>query len=418
MIRYLSLSLVLASAGIAITGCSGGLDFNGTDNSDRVNPRTTPIRPFALPIEVYNTLESEYRLDRDVILQGRPAANPPGGALPWSHPATDQMPQNPTAFVYKQGTDIWEVTADVDRNLNLVLDMVEAYSVANAMGPNQAMAGMISTVCQFMVQNVDGTPRTDTPFTYDNVELESMPITIFNSGGLGAGALSATRNSQQRPVDPRIGLFGSLQPGEDVVSQNPNAALQPVSSPGRTNEISLGIVGSAFTQGSWLEAPQENMFIESNWSASGAAMVGTPVTAFFNIYGVANIPGGVYINRTLRPFLPVYNQTLDISFYHNGVLIAHSIGRGIGVPSVSFIRPGVSSRQEDIMNASILLDIVFFQTAGRRLQYTPEAFLIMRNTSNLPIGSAERFEAEDRSLQDPFAPLGANMIETLPGPKR
>jgi hypothetical protein len=421
MIRYLTFSLAFVGAGMAFVGCAGGLEFNGTDNSDRINPRTTPIRPFALPIEAYNPLESEYQIDRATVLFGRQVAGAPGGAVQFAHPATDAMPQNPTAFVFKAGTDIWEITGDVDRFPtpipNGIADVADAYGAPTSMNPNQAVAGMISVVCQFMAQNVDGTPRSDTPFTYDNVEIESIPITIFNSNGIASAALSATRNRQQRPVDARIGPFGALQPGEDVVSQNKNAVLQPVSSPGRTNEISLGIVGSPFTMAAWLEAPQENLFIESNWSFPGV-LDGVPVTAFFNMFGLGSLPGGVYVNRTRIPFNPTYEPNLDISFYHNGVLISHAIGRGVGIPSVAFIRPGVSSRQEDIMNASVLLDIVFFQTAGRRMQFTPEAFLVMRNTSSLPIGSAARFEAVDRSLQDPFHPQGINMRETLPGPKR
>jgi len=409
------LSLSLLGSAFFMAGCTGGIEFNGTDNSNRINPRTTPIKEFILPIEAYNATDNTWELDRATILFGRLAANPPTSQPQYSQPETAALPQNPTSFVFKTGTDIWEITAAEDRNGNMIVDMNDKYGGT----ANRAFAGAISMVCQWMAQQVDGTPRTDTPFTYDNVQIESLPITIFNSGGIGAGALSSTNNQQQRPVDARIGMFGQLQPNQDVVTQNKNALLLPVSSPGRTNQVEMSFGGAALggpsiTMGSWLEAPQENYFIESNRQF----MLNFPTAGYFATSAESAHFGGVYINVVNSPFNNVYDPSTEVSFYHLGALMGHCIGRGIGLPSIAFVRPGTSTGQEDIMTSSLLFDITFYQATGRRFQYTPEAFLIMRNTSTMPIGSAARSEAELRSQQDPFDIQGTGRRETLPGPKR
>jgi hypothetical protein len=403
---------VLALGGFFLAGCSGGIKFNGEDNSDRIQPRTTPIVHFPLPLEVYDPLTNKFNMDRATMLFGRLVATPKTSQPQYSEPVTDAMPTSPQAFVFKQGTDVWEFTSRFDLNGNMVLDIVDSYGGSAAL----YMAASMSMLCQWLVQNVDGTPRTDTPFNYNNVDLESIGITIFNANGLGTNAQSGTNDSRQRPIDSKIGPIGSTDPAKTVYTSTAASSNTPTSMPGHSNQIEFSLTNgpAALTYGAWREASQENLFVENNQNF----MTDSPSSGYFNAQKKISMYGGFVMGRLIAPLAPVYDPNIDIGWYQIGVVCGQIVGLGTGLPLTSFTRPGVSSEEEDIMNISVATDQVFFQSAGRRFQYTPESMLMMHNTSSLKIGSDTRLNADLLSLNNPFDRSGTRMRETAPGPKR
>ena len=110
---------------LSVSACSGGLQFNGTNNSNRISPRTSPVVHFPLPLESYNEFEDVFEIDGTVVFQGRNVASPPANQPQHSEPQTIALPVNPTSFVFKSGTDVWEMTGTLDRNANMVIDLNE-----------------------------------------------------------------------------------------------------------------------------------------------------------------------------------------------------------------------------------------------------------------------------------------------------
>jgi hypothetical protein len=405
---------------LALAGCSGGIKFNGEDNSDRIQPRTTPINHFPLPLEVYDPLTNKYNIERATLLFGRTVATPKTSQPQYSEPVTDALPVAVNTFVFKQGTDVWDFTTIHDFIPTPIPDGLVDMTTAYGAQGQPYMAGAMSMLCQWLVQNVDGTERTDTPFINDNVEVESIGVTVASPGysipAPGILAASSTGDSRQRPIDAKIGVIGTTDPSKTVYTQNAHATNTPTSMPGHSNQIDFTITNApaALTYGAWRESAQENLFTEDNYNI----MVDAPSSGYFNAQKKITMYGGVFIGRFTAPVAPVYDPNIDIAWYYIGVIAAQTFGVGTGLELTSFTRPGVSTEEEDLMNISVATDQVFFVSAGRRFQFTPESLLVMHNTSSLKIGSDTRLNADLLSLNNPFDRSGTRMRETAPGPKR
>jgi|GEM_PF-6360714 len=429
------LSALTSSVLLAMASCgSSGLEFNGSGTNNQINPRTSQITHFPLPIETFRDQKEPqvWEIDRDVRLNGRAmpnvTLNDEQNLPPWAHPQTAAMPVTPGVFTIKANTDIWDMidTDEFPTPPNMVADRIDAGF------NNQATAEAMSVICQWLVQDVTGNPRNDTPIVYENLQFEAIPFSITLNSNISPAAPGFAGRQFQYPVSTRITPGGTQNPPADpVFTANPNSnlwgpALDGIIVPGQTmpglaNSIKMGSgnMPPALLYATWAEARAENLFIE----ASNGALVDVPIPAYFSATGRATVSGGCMVLRLDGNVEASYStgqgQTpMQIAFYYLAVVIAHQVGIGVGVPEVAFVRPGVSNGEEDVMNVNVQLDMSFYVAAERRFQFTSEGLLHMQNTNSYPLGSAERAFAQSQSFMDQFNTQGILMNETMPGPRR
>ncbi|MCA8938756.1 MAG: hypothetical protein KDB07_03045, partial [Planctomycetes bacterium] len=348
-----------------------------------------------------------------VVFQGRNVASPPANQPQHSEPQTIALPVNPTSFVFKSGTDVWEMTGTLDRNANMVIDL-------NERGGPPGMAGAMAMVCQWLIQNINGQPRTDVPLFYENAQFQSVAVTVIghNPGTQANSAPSGSAATRQSPVSARIGLLGSQSPTQDVLTPNISALNASVGMPGTHNHVEFAFGGGLpnILFGKFQESQQENFFIED---LTGVLTPDAPVPAYFDASGRAAVNGGIFTNLLPVNVVPQYDANLNIFWYYWGAVVGHMMGNGLGLNQVAFSVPGASSNgEEDLMNLNLETDVSFYATAGRRFQYTSEGLLHMQNTIRFPLGSQARADGEAASQSDPFDPAGTKRGETAPGPNR
>lgn len=392
---------------IASAACDGGIKFNGDTGDTQINPRSTPINHFPLPVETFDIQSQQYYLDGAVIAGGRPAKVTAPGQPGWAMPATPPLPTDPSAFAIKASTDVWfahgdRMAGDMDdrddgagMGPNMMPDEVDIW------GGSATRAGSMSYACQWLVQQVNGQPRTDGPINYDNVNFESIAISIADGEGAGVPI--------QARIDPGVGPLPlpNPNPGFTIGTSNSHWVNPAINMPAPNEvEYAIAVAPAAppvlFTK--WMEVDRENLFIEMLTDSVSEA----PSAAYFAADGHLSGNGGVYINRIVQ------NE------YYTGVILGHTIGCGVGVPETAFVRPGISNGEEDIMNVNVEIDQLFFITSGRRFQFTAEALIRMQNTPSypLPLNSPQRLAAEAVSTASWFDRRGLRLKETCPGPLR
>lgn len=410
--RGFAMALLVGSSAFLAACGSSGIEFNGSGSDARINPRSQPLVHFPLPIETFNQQTGAYEIDGAVIAVGRQVPSSKPGQLEWSEPVTAGLPGGITAFTYKSSTDVWEMHGVENRNNPLTpIDLTEFW------GGQPVLAAAMSVVCQWMLQQVNGDRRTDMPVAFENVEFQSIDISLIGSVA-PQGPTNGSNNQRQSKVSPRIGERGKLQAGEDVVTDNPKAANTAVNMPGTANHIEFAFAANApgpvlFSR--WQEGPQENLFIES----MNQTVTDSPTNGYFAASGTATMNGGIYVNRITPSVTPVYNLNINIGFYYAAACLAHVIGCGHGLQQTAFVRPGTENNfEEDVMSKNVEVDQSYYITSGQRMNFTTEGLLHFQNSQRYPLGSSVRSDAALRSLIDPFDPTGLRMGETAPGPRR
>ncbi len=395
-----------------LAGCSGGLEFNGDGQATSIQPRATPVQHFPLPIETFDPQTQLYVVDTTVVANGRATASPQVAQPSWSEPATIPMPVDPAVFPTKTSTDIWRTSGSENRDFTppapTLIDEIDAW------GGGTTRAGSMSMVTQWLLQQVDGQVRTDTPIDYDSTTFQSVAISIVGGTPTPPPAPGDQGSAQQSPIDAGVGPKPLPINSPAVIGSNnehyTNAAVATMTPP-TANEVEYAFsfhltanyeAPPGLFFGKWIEADQENLFIESNRLFMSEA----PLPFFYAADATTRVLGGIYIDRSAQ------------DPYYVGVLLGHIVGVGVGLPQLAFIRPGISNGEEDLMNVNVEVDQLFFRTSGRRFQYVSEGLARMQNTRQFPLGSQERIDAEARSAAQWFDALGMRLKETTPGPLR
>ncbi|NUQ34566.1 MAG: hypothetical protein HUU29_06465 [Planctomycetaceae bacterium] len=231
--------VTLLGAGIALSACGSGLEFNG-DSNKVVNsaPRSTPIPFFPLPIYLFDSVDNKYEFfvdydndgyNENIFQFGRSAngghtdaANGgnqalennelPGDAPDFANPVTPPIPLSAGAFWVRNNTDGFVVIHDVidvaEFPPDVIPDHLEYHITGFSASYDNYHAAMTSITSQWFLQAVDGIPRVeggvdpDEPnagdglindantvpetFVYEGASFLSIPVS-FAWGGNGPG---------------------------------------------------------------------------------------------------------------------------------------------------------------------------------------------------------------------------------------
>lgn len=371
--------MLAATTMFALSGCSGGIEFNGAAQVEQFPVRKIPVVHYVLPSEVA-AQGGGYVVDENTMIALTSASfteQGPAGFDLWTHmmqsaPCTD----NPTCNTSAPIPD-W-------------VYMFQTGSVGNMGGvtgfktSDTVMAYIMSFENQWFLRNLDSNPLPpptagQPPVTYEGRGFSSMPISFTED----ANAVS--------PVSQTLGFtppYASQQEIGDPATYDARSVPRvqtPVNNYIQFQYNGVGAPAGLLAAG-WHEPPATNTHIETN----RLQMTVVPVPDYFGSGSGITTGGGVYTKRFIDMWLQVTtgpSSTLQpgdtvIFCYYLATIASHIVGYGIGLVDSSFAVPGVVNNQDDIMNLAVVFDLSAMIAAGKQFQFVVEDLMRMQDIVN------------------------------------
>lgn len=369
---------MLMGGALMLAGCGpGGIIFNGLQEVEQFPVRKTPVTHYNLPSEMINPITQEASIIEAMLpVQASSfVQRGPAGYDLWEQRMYNHCTDNPTCPTPAPIPDwIWTHNGP-------------ALAGTYASGPNWKGHGTIaayvlSIMNQWFLRGVDGNDIISAvpgqpPVTYENIGFQSMKVSIHEA---------------QRSTSPRSPL---------ITAPSPAYAQQEVGDPATIGANGVPRVRVpcqnivmwqyAFTgppegmlAAAWQEKPAENKHIETNLNFSD----GVPVPDYFGGGGTIQTKLGVYLLRFMDMWQVVAGQAssfypADDNVYYSYYMATvgcHIIGYGVGMIDSAFAVPGVAnSKQQDIMNVNVILDMSAFIAGGQQFQFVTEDLIRMQD---------------------------------------